>query len=74
VLHGAPYLADDLFLFDGNANQVVYIVPSLDLIILRVGDPPPREPEWDNAILPNLIMSGIILRPGEVMPATQRLE
>jgi CubicO group peptidase (beta-lactamase class C family) len=28
VLHGEPYLADDLFLFDGNADQVVYIVPS----------------------------------------------
>jgi CubicO group peptidase (beta-lactamase class C family) len=74
VLHGSPYLADDLFLFDGNANQVVYIVPSLELIILRVGDPPPREPEWDNAVLPNLIMSGIILRQGEVMPPPQRLK
>ena len=71
VLHGAPYRAADLFLFDGNANQVVYIVPSLNLIILRVGDPPPRDPEWDNAVLPNLIMDGIRLRPGEVMPNPQ---
>jgi CubicO group peptidase (beta-lactamase class C family) len=74
VLHGEPYRAADLFLFDGNANQVVYIVPSLDLVVLRVGDPPPREPEWDNAVLPNSIISGVKLKPGEVMPPAQPRE
>jgi CubicO group peptidase (beta-lactamase class C family) len=61
VLHSEPYLADDLFLFDGNANQVVYIVPSERLIILRVGDNPPRtaEAEWDNSFLPNTVIRGI---------------
>jgi CubicO group peptidase (beta-lactamase class C family) len=59
VLHGEPYLANDLFLFDGNADQVVYIVPSLRLIVLRMGDPPPRAPEWDNAILPNTLIRGL---------------
>jgi CubicO group peptidase (beta-lactamase class C family) len=63
VLHSEPYLADDLFMFDGNANQVVYIVPSARLVILRVGEAPPRAPgrEWDNAALPNLLLRG--LRP-----------
>jgi CubicO group peptidase (beta-lactamase class C family) len=28
VLHSEPYLAADLFLFDGNMNQVVYMIPS----------------------------------------------
>jgi CubicO group peptidase (beta-lactamase class C family) len=65
VLHGEPYLASDLYLFDGNGDQVVYIVPSERLIIARLGDPPPRAPEWDNAVLPNLILNGIQRRaPG----------
>jgi CubicO group peptidase (beta-lactamase class C family) len=59
VLHSEPYLADDLFLFDGNADQVVYMVPSRRLIILRMGDAPPRTPEWDNAVLPNTILRGM---------------
>lgn len=62
VLHSEPYLAGDLYMFDGNANQVVYIIPSQQLIILRTGDFPPRGKgvaEWDNALLPNTIMRGI---------------
>jgi CubicO group peptidase (beta-lactamase class C family) len=59
TLHSEPYLARDLFLFDGNANQVVYIVPSLQLVIVRTGDGPPRAPEWDNAFLPNTIIRGL---------------
>lgn len=59
TLHSEPYLADDLFLFDGNSNQVVYIIPSEKLIVLRTGARPPKEPEWDNAILPNLILRGL---------------
>ncbi|MFO1427780.1 MAG: serine hydrolase [Steroidobacteraceae bacterium] len=61
VLHGEPYLADDLFMFDGNANQVVYVVPSAQLVILRVGDAPPRSAagEWDNSALPNTILRGL---------------
>ncbi len=59
VLHGAPYLADDLTLFDGNADQVVYIVPSANLVALRTGKAPPKTPEWDNAVIPNLLLNGI---------------
>lgn len=58
TLHSEPYLADDLFLFDGNSNQVVYIIPSEQLIIMRTGAWAPRDPEWDNAKLPNLILRG----------------
>jgi CubicO group peptidase (beta-lactamase class C family) len=57
--HAEPYLARDLYLFDGNANQVVYIVPSLQLVIVRTGDDPPRSPEWDNTFLPNTIIRGL---------------
>ena len=59
VLHGEPYAAPDLVLFDGNANQVVYIVPSAELVILRMGAAPPKSPEWDNAVLPNIILRGL---------------
>jgi CubicO group peptidase (beta-lactamase class C family) len=59
VLHSEPYLAKDLVLFDGNSNQVVYIVPSLHLVVLRLGETPPASPEWDNASLPNTILRGL---------------
>ena len=62
VLHSEPYLAPDLFLFDGNANQVVYIIPSERLVIQRMGDSPPRGEgkEWDNTVLPNTVLRGIL--------------
>ena len=59
TLHSEPYLARDLVLFDGNANQVVYIIPSAKLIVLRTGDTPPKSPEWDNSVLPNTLLRGI---------------
>lgn len=59
TLHSAPYAARDLMLFDGNSNQVVYIVPSAKLIVLRTGDSPPKSPEWDNSFLPNTLLRGL---------------
>lgn len=61
TLHGEPYLAGDLYLFDGNANQVIYVIPSQDLVILRTGNAPPHVNgvEWDNSYLPNRILRGI---------------
>jgi CubicO group peptidase (beta-lactamase class C family) len=70
TLHSEPYLADDLFLFDGNANQVVYIVPSQQLVILRTGNNPPKtkDREWDNAFLPNTVIKGIVKDKGISKP------
>ena len=70
VFHSEPYLASDLYLFDGNGNQVVYIVPSQDLVILRTGLPSVRvvDAEWDNTYLPNVIMRGIEKHPGTSQP------
>lgn len=59
VLHSEPYLSNDVVMFDGNSNQVVYIVPSQQLVVLRTGDSPPKTPEWDNAKLINLVLAGI---------------
>jgi CubicO group peptidase (beta-lactamase class C family) len=54
--HAEPYLDKDLYLFDGNANQVIYIIPRHDLVILRVGLAPPKDKPWDNTLLPNRIL------------------
>lgn len=65
VLHSEPYLARDLALFDGNSNQVVYIVPSESLVILRLARATPRPkdmPEWDNSVLPNVLLRGLSQR------------
>lgn len=53
--HSEPYIDADLVLFDGNSNQVIYIIPSKQLIVLRVGNTPPKEPVWDNAYLANSV-------------------
>ncbi|MEP0190428.1 MAG: serine hydrolase domain-containing protein [Erythrobacter sp.] len=59
VYHSAPYLAEDVFLFDGNGNQVTYIIPSKDLVIVRMGNGAPEGVTWDNAAIPNAILRGI---------------
>jgi CubicO group peptidase (beta-lactamase class C family) len=67
--HGEVYLDRDLYLFDGNANQVIYIIPRHDLLILRVGVAPPKDKPWDNSLLPNRILrelseaTGVKLEP-----------
>jgi CubicO group peptidase (beta-lactamase class C family) len=71
VLHGEPYLDRDLFLFDGNSNQTVYVSPATRMVILRTGETPPQTPEWDNARLPNLLIGAIVPRPGEATPEPQ---
>lgn len=58
VLHSEPYQARDLFMFDGNGNQIVAMIPSANMVILRTGATPPRNPEWDNSHLPNLLLRG----------------
>nr|MCU0759689.1 beta-lactamase family protein [Steroidobacteraceae bacterium] len=60
VFHSEPYLADDLYLFDGMNGQLVYVVPSQQLVIVRTGLRPARgRPEWDNAKLPNLVLRAL---------------
>jgi len=64
AFHSEPYLADDLFLFDGMNGQIVYIVPSQQLVIVRTGlRPPIGRPEWDNSVLPNLVLRALQRTP-----------
>lgn len=56
ILHSEPYIADDVIYFDGFGGQRVYIVPSRDLIIVRVGE---TRMDFDDAILPNRVISAV---------------
>lgn len=60
VYHSAPYKFDDLVLFDGNSNQVAYLSEKNEVLILRMGNTPPRERPWDNAFLPNILFDDLV--------------
>lgn len=60
VLHSEPYLDKDLFLFDGNGNQTVFVSRKTGLIALRMGPNPPKNVDWDNAYLPNTLLRGLV--------------
>ncbi len=53
AFHSEPFAAPDLVYFDGFGGQRVYIVPSKQLVIVHTG---PLRQDWDDAILPNLIL------------------
>lgn len=57
VHHSAPYADPDIALFDGNGNQVVYLIPSQNMVVLRTGSAPPKDKPFDNAYLPNLLIA-----------------
>lgn len=71
VLHSQPYLDRNLILFDGNSNQTVFISRDAKTVVLRMGDNPPQQPEWDNSVLPNLILNGIDWKRGGKRPLPQ---
>ncbi|HVW67705.1 MAG TPA: serine hydrolase [Steroidobacteraceae bacterium] len=53
-----PYATNDLFLVEGSGGNRLWLVPSLQLAILRMGRLPPRAADWDDATIPNLIIHG----------------
>ena len=59
ALHSEPYLDEDILLFDGNGNQVIYMLPSRNIAILRLGSRPRSETPWDNAYLPNHLIRNL---------------
>ena len=65
TLHSEPYLAADLFMFDGNSHQTAYIIPSADMVILRTGNWVPKGKVWDNSKLPNILLKGIQFESGK---------
>lgn len=49
----APFLAEDTFYLDGSGAQRVYIIPSKQMVIVRIGQP---SQQWDDSVLPNLLL------------------
>lgn len=71
------YDAGDLFVIQGGGTRL-WLIPSLQLAILRTGDPPPGQADvqtvananadaWDDARIPNLILHGT----RDFVPATR---
>lgn len=56
AFHSEPFVANDVIYFDGFGGQRVYIVPSAGLVIVRTGA---MATDWDDALLPNLILRAI---------------
>jgi len=56
ISHAAPYLAPDLVYFDGFGGERVYVVPSLDLVIVRIGE---ADLKFDDSVIPNTIIAGL---------------
>jgi CubicO group peptidase (beta-lactamase class C family) len=52
----APFIAPDTFYLDGRHHQRVYVIPSHELVIVRIGEEPPA---WDDAVIPNALVEGL---------------
>ena len=65
-----PYATNDVFLVEGSGGNRLWIVPSLQMAILRMGRMPRNAADWDDARIPNLIIRGArdylppLARPG----------
>lgn len=51
----APFAADTFYL-DGRHHQRVYVIPSEELVIVRLGEDPPA---WNDAVIVNAIVEGL---------------
>jgi hypothetical protein len=52
------FAAADVAWLDGGRSQRLWVVPSLQLVILRVGDEPDESDGWDEAMIPDSIIRG----------------
>lgn len=54
--HSEPYTAPEVIFLDGAGGQRVYIIPSAEMVIVRIGE---VSTDWDDARLPNLLLRGL---------------
>ena len=58
VIGSEPYATEDLFIVEGNGGNRLWLIPSLQMAILRMGPAPERAADWDDARIPNAIIRG----------------
>lgn len=49
----ATFARDDTYYIDGSGGQRVYVIPSEELVIVRIGQP---RSDWDDSQLPNMLV------------------
>jgi CubicO group peptidase (beta-lactamase class C family) len=54
--HGPPIAAQDVFFAEGGGFRTLYVIPSQELVILRLGY---TDASWQTSALPNIILEGI---------------
>ena len=57
-----PFQAPGVLYIDGHAKQRVYVVPSHDLVIVRVGE---NGRSWDESALVNAVLRGLPAPAGQ---------
>ena len=57
VPHSHPYLAHDVYFFDGFGGQRVYVVPSRRLVVARTGE---VDFAYDDAVIVNELLRGLM--------------
>ncbi len=65
-----PFIADDAYYASGFGAQRVYVVPSAQLVIVRMGPSGGRKPvkeTWDNSFLVNTAIGGLIPKKIEMI-------
>ena len=53
-----PYATEDLFVVEGNGGSRLWLIPSMQMSILRMGPAPERAADWDDTTIPNAIIRG----------------
>ncbi len=51
-----PFVAQDTIYLDGKSLQRVYIIPSLELVVVRIGE---QDEDWDDSMIPNTLVNGL---------------
>jgi CubicO group peptidase (beta-lactamase class C family) len=64
-----PYAIDDVFVVESSGGNRLWLVPSMQIAILRMGRLPSRAGDWDDVRIPNIIIRGARdYRPPQVRP------
>jgi CubicO group peptidase (beta-lactamase class C family) len=56
IAQSEPFLADDVVMMEGGGNREIWVSPSKDLAVLRLGT---QVKGWDNSVLMNTLIRGI---------------